>query len=97
MGAKRGRAKGNEQQSRVREAGRKTWETRSERRRKAREAKAERAHRGSSCEAESGREGKEEQRLSSEVLKRKGPKGSGRDADERKRNGRGKTESESMR
>ena len=66
MGANQGGAKGNEQEAEYEEPGEKTRETRSEGTGKAKEAKAERAHRGSHCEAETGREGKEEQRLSSQ-------------------------------
>ena len=77
MGAKPGRMKGNKQEAEYEEPGRKTRETGSERTGKANEAKAEGAHRGSHCEAEPGREGKEEQRLSSQNPKRKRTKESG--------------------
>ena len=71
------------------EPGKKTRETRSERTGKAKEAKAERAHRGIHCEAEPGRKRKGRNR--GQVA------GTGREADERKRIGREKTESESIR
>ena len=71
MGAKPGGMKGNKQRAEYEEPGKKTRETRSERTGKTKEAKAEREHRESSCKAEPGREGKEEQRLSSQNPKLK--------------------------
>ena len=70
------------QRAEYEEPGRKRWETRSERTGRAREAKAEREHRGSHCEAETGRKRKGRNR--GQVA------GPGREADERKRNGREK-------
>ena len=89
MGAKPGGMKGNEQKAEYEEPGRKTRETRSERTGKTKEAKADKEHRGSHCEAETGRKRKGRNR--GQVA------GTGREADERKRIGRGKTESESIR
>ena len=89
MGANQGRAKGNKQEAEYEEPGEKTWETRSEGTGRTKEAKAEREHRKSSCEAEPGRERKGRNR--GQVAR------TGREADERKRIGREKTESESMR
>ena len=89
MGAKLGRMKGNEQKAEYEEPGKKTRETRSERTGETKEAKAEGVQRGSHCEAEPGRKRKGRNR--GQVA------GTGREADERKRNGRGKTESESTR
>ena len=89
MGAKPGGMKGNEQEAEYEEPGERAWETRPDGTGKAREAKAERAHRGSHCEAEAGRERKGRNR--GQVA------GTGREADERKRIGREKTESESKR
>ena len=89
MGANQGRAKGNKQEAEYEEPGKKTWEIRSERTGKTKEAKAEREHRRSHCEAETGRKRKGRNR--GQVAR------TGRKADERKRIGRGKTESESTR
>ena len=89
MGAKPGGMKGNKQKAEYEEPGKKTRETRSERMGKAKEAKVERAHRGSHCEAKLGR--KRKRRNRGQVAR------TGREVDERKRNGRGKTESESTR
>ena len=79
MGANQGRAKGNEQKA---EYGnlegkheRSGWRERGKRR-----SESGSAHRESSCEAEPGREGKETQRLSSEMLKRKRRSSSGSQA-----------------
>ena len=85
MGAKPGGTKGNEQKAEYEEPGRKTRETRSKRTGGAKEARAERAHRGSHCEAEPGRTRKGRSR--GQVA------GPHREADERKRIGRGQTES----
>ena len=82
--------KGNKQEAEYEEPGKKTWETRLERTGKTKEAKAEREHRRRShCEAEPGRERKGRNR--GRVAR------TGREADERKRIGREKTESESIR
>ena len=89
MGANQGGAKGNKQKAEYEEPGKKTRETRSERTGKTREAKAEREHRGSHCEAETGRKRKGRNR--GQVAR------TGKDVDERKRMGREKTESESIR
>ena len=89
MGANQGRVKGNIQEAEYEEPGKKARETRPERMGKAKEAKAEGAHRVSCCEAESGR--KRKRRHRGQVA------GTGRGVDERKRIGRGKTESESTR
>ena len=89
MGANQGRAKGNKQKAEYEEPGNKTRETGLKRTGKAKEAKAEGAHRGSRCEAELGRKRKGRNR--GQVAR------TGREADERKRIGRGKTESESTR
>ena len=58
VGAKRGRAKGNEQEAEYREPGRKAWETRPERTGKTEGTKVRAEHCGSHCEAEAGRSGK---------------------------------------
>ena len=70
MGAKRGRAKRNEQRSRVQEPGRK-HEKSGWRERGNRGSESGAGHWGSSCEAEPGRAERKKQRLSSELLKRK--------------------------
>ena len=70
------------------EPGKKARETRPERTGKTGEAKAETEHRGSSCKAEPGRNGKEEQRLSSQNPKLKRTKeseNSGGQKEKRKR------------
>ena len=89
MGAKPGRTKGNKQEAEYEEPGKKARETGPERTGKAKEAKAEGAHRGSHCEAKAGRERKGRNR--GQVAR------TGSEADERKRSGREKTESESTR
>jgi len=77
------------QKAEYEEPGKKTRETRSERTGETKEAKAEREHRRSHCEAETGR--KRKGRSRGQVAR------TGREADERKQIGRGKTESESTR
>ena len=89
MGAKPGRMKGNIQEAEYEEPGKKTRETRSERTGKTKDAKADGLHRRSHCEAETGRKRKGRNR--GQVAR------TGREADERKRIGREKTESESIR
>ena len=89
MGAKPGRTKGNEQRAEYEEPGKKARETGSERTGKAKEARADGAHWGSHCKAEPGR--KRKGRSRGQVAR------TGREADERKRIGREKTESESIR
>ena len=89
MGAKPGGMKGNKQEAEYEEPGKKTWEIRSERTGKTKEAKVEREHRRSHCEAETGRKRKGRNR--GQVAR------TGKEADERKRIGREKTESESIR
>ena len=89
MGANQGRVKRNKQKAKYEEPGKKTRETRSERTGKTKEAKAEREHRESHCEAESRRKRKGRNR--GQVAR------TGRRVDERKRIGREKTESESIR
>ena len=81
MGANQGRVKGNIQEAEYEEPGKKARETRPERMGKAKEAKAERAHRKSHCKAKTGRKRKGRNR--GQVA------GTGREADERKRIGRG--------
>jgi hypothetical protein len=81
--------KRNEQEAECEESGGKHGKPDGAEEEKPGSRKAERRHPKSSCEAKRGREGKEE--TEGQVA------GTGREADERKRIGRGKTESESIR
>ena len=65
VGAKPGGTKGNEQNAKYEEPGKKVWETRLGRTGKTEEARAETEHRMSHCEAETGRTERKKQRLSS--------------------------------
>ena len=82
MGVNQGRAKRNKQKAEYEEPGKKARETGLGRTGKTEEARAEAEHRGSHCEAETGRKRKGRNR--GQVA------GPGREADERKPNGRGK-------
>ena len=89
MGAKPGRMKGNKQKAEYLKAEVKHGKPGGTEVEKPGSRKAERQHPKSSCEAKRGRRGKEE--TEGQVAR------TGREADERKRNGRGKTEGESKR
>ena len=81
MGVKQGRAKGNKQKAERTEPEKKARETRPEIRGKPGKREWNRSTRIANCEAKTGRKHeKEEQRLSSEMLKRKRTKESGSQA-----------------
>ena len=81
MGAKQGRAKGNKQKAESTEPEKKARETRPEIRGKPGKREWNRSTGIANCEAKTGRKyEKEEQRLSSEMLKRKRTKESGSQA-----------------
>ena len=90
MGANQGGVKGNKQEAEYEEPGKKAWETRWNGSGKARKLKGrEGAPKKTHCEGETGRKRKGRNR--GQVAR------TGRKVDERKRIGREKTESESMR